>query len=186
MLSFTAPLYTADVGRAERFRPIRVVTRTFSFGMTGPDDSDRVIVPAGFCSDGASVPWFAQFPISNWGKYAQAAIVHDFLYATHLRTRNEADDVFRTAIRVLGSDMETDGWTFRGLFSAEIGYWAVALFGQRGYRDGPYEYGKLAGRAKKRATVKDPPLAEIIIENADDLIAHQSSATQSQSPQNST
>ena len=45
------------------------------FGMT-------VDVPAGFETDGASIPWFARAWLSPWGRVAFAAILHDFLLET--------------------------------------------------------------------------------------------------------
>lgn len=173
-LRFTAPLYTADVGRVERMRPIRVVIRSFAFGLTGPHDPEHIIVPAGFCSDGASVPRLFWGVISNWGKYAQAAIVHDLIYATGLLDRAAADRIFREAIQVLGRDTETDLPTARGQVSSFIGYWAVQLGGAGGYRNGEANYAAMAGRALKRAEKRDPSLAQLIVTDCNDLVAAQS------------
>lgn len=167
---FTAPLYTADVGRAEQRRPIRVVTRPFEYGIDNPDDKHKIIVPAGFCSDGASVPSLLQFPISNWGIYAQAAIVHDLLYATNLMDRKAADEIFRDAISVLGRSLDDDNPTFLGAYSAFAGYWSVRLGGRRAYDEGPTGYKLRAQNAYERAKVKDPSLAPRIIRDPQKLI----------------
>jgi len=42
----------------------------------------QIIVPAGFVSDGASIPWVAQWLIPKEGKWNRPAIVHDYLYQT--------------------------------------------------------------------------------------------------------
>ena len=39
----------------------------------------EVTVPAGFITDGASIPWFARRMFSPTGKYFGAAIVHDYI-----------------------------------------------------------------------------------------------------------
>lgn len=57
-----------------------------------------IVVPAGFESDGASVPrllWGVVFPRDDRQALC-AAIVHDFIYRTHPAhwTRSEADDAF--------------------------------------------------------------------------------------------
>jgi hypothetical protein len=58
-------------------------------------DLPAVTVPPGFCTDLASIPqvfWSLGFP--HTGRYAYAAIVHDFLYWTQTTTQLVADDVF--------------------------------------------------------------------------------------------
>ena len=54
-------------------------------------------VPKGFVTDFASVP---RVPVAYWltGGIAHiSAVVHDYLYSTHLTTRSEADQVFLEA-----------------------------------------------------------------------------------------
>jgi hypothetical protein len=65
-----------------------------------------VIVPAGFKSDGASVPrvfWPTVFPNDD-RKALFAAVFHDFLYRTHpgIWTRSESDSVFFELLRMGG------------------------------------------------------------------------------------
>jgi hypothetical protein len=42
-------------------------------------DTGNVVVPAGFITDGASIPWFLRWRFSPTGKYFGAAIVHDYI-----------------------------------------------------------------------------------------------------------
>jgi hypothetical protein len=89
--------------------------------------SERVIcVPAGTVTDLASVPrvLWAIFP--PHGKYAKAAIVHDYLYAQAIGTKAEADSIFNEAMAVLG----VPKWRRRAMYAA------VRLFG-RGAFDQP-------------------------------------------------
>ncbi|MFO1369079.1 MAG: DUF1353 domain-containing protein [Marinagarivorans sp.] len=66
----------------------------------GPSYS-AVTVPEGFITDLASIPRALFSVLRPDGEYAQAAIVHDYLYWTQRTTREYADDVFRIAMRDL-------------------------------------------------------------------------------------
>lgn len=43
-------------------------------------DHHYIIVPAGFITDFASIPWFCQWRLSKLGPYNESAVVHDYLY----------------------------------------------------------------------------------------------------------
>lgn len=60
----------------------------------GEEPYDRVVVPAGFVTDFASVPraFFSIWPPN--GLYTYPAIIHDYLYWSQCRSREEADDIF--------------------------------------------------------------------------------------------
>lgn len=60
-------------------------------------------VPAGFVTDFASIPRLLWSIIGHpAGRYAQAAVLHDWLYATTAVSRAEADRIFGEAMQVLG------------------------------------------------------------------------------------
>jgi hypothetical protein len=60
---------------------------------------DLYAVPAGFVTDFASVPGFAKAFVPEFGRWAEAAVVHDWLYAIGADgQRREADRVFREAL----------------------------------------------------------------------------------------
>jgi len=65
---------------------------------------DDITVPAGFESDGASIPrlfwWLIGGPFS--GKYRDAAVLHDYLCKHPDYTRKQADDIFLEAMAELG------------------------------------------------------------------------------------
>ena len=87
-------------------------------------------VPAGFSSDGASVPrvfWRIIFPPGDQ-KALRAAFLHDFIYRTHPEgwSRKQADDLFR---RVLIEDGISRN-------SANMAYWGVRLFGVSAWKAG--------------------------------------------------
>lgn len=59
----------------------------------------QVNVPVGYVSDLASVPSILWSAYPPQGRYAIAAIVHDYLYWVQDRKRAEADDIFFTAMQ---------------------------------------------------------------------------------------
>ena len=80
-------------------------------------------IPAGFKSDGASVPrffWRSVFPPGD-SRALTAAFAHDFVYRTHPEgwTRKMADDMFYDLLRE-----NRVPW-----FNAQGAYWGVRLFG---------------------------------------------------------
>jgi hypothetical protein len=72
-------------------------------------DSDvvgcRLIIPAGFITDGASVPRIPiAYEYAGGGKFFEAAGFHDLLYTTEKYARATADAVLREAILAMGYD----------------------------------------------------------------------------------
>lgn len=96
-------------------------------------------VPAGFVTDFASVP---RLPITfalTGGKAREAAVVHDFLYQTHIANgsvikRRQADLVFLEAMAV----------TNIPLWRRELMYAGVRAGGFMAWRSGPSRYQTLA------------------------------------------
>ena len=85
--------------------------------------TNTLVIPAGFKSDGASVPrffWRSVFPPGD-SRALTAAFAHDYVYRTHPAgwTRKMADDMFYDLLREDGV-----GW-----FNAQAAYWGVRLFG---------------------------------------------------------
>jgi len=167
--TFTRPLYTADVSRLEQGRPIRVILEDFEFHIGDENSPNVVEIPKGYCSDGASVPWFLGWYLEPWGRFAQAAIVHDYLYSTNRRARKESDEIFREAIVVITTDTQDDDPTMYGKCVAAVAYQALRVFGSQGYRTGRTRYGDRARRAKEKVFKRDRPLHDIIIEDPADL-----------------
>ncbi len=60
-----------------------------------------VSVPKGFVTDMASIPRLFWSAVRPDGKYAYAAIIHDYLYWQQDRPRGEADKIFRSAMEDL-------------------------------------------------------------------------------------
>jgi hypothetical protein len=90
----------------------------------GKYPSEHVIrVPVGTVTDLASVPRLLWVIFPPHGKYAKAAIVHDYLYAQAIGTKDEADRIFYEAMGVLG----VPKWRRRAMYAA------VRWFGRGAY-----------------------------------------------------
>ncbi len=170
---FTGQLHIADIGYRENARPVRVVTRPFAFGLTGQDDPNRIVVPAGFCSDGASVPLFFRGMMDSWGRFAQAAIVHDLIYSTHVLSRATADRILHDAIEATDGVAGPDGAPGNARRTADLAYWGVRVGGWYAYRFGKSRYTRRARRAQLSAEKTDPDLARTIITDWHDLAGAQ-------------
>lgn len=74
-----------------------------------------IVVPGGFVTDFASVPWYGRTFISVLGRHSIPAIVHDYLYWEQRCTRAQADEIFKEAM----TEYSTSG------FSKTVAYNAV-------------------------------------------------------------
>lgn len=79
-----------------------VLMRDFGYEVGSVGSGDFIDVPIGFMTDFASVPWFAQWWIPKWGKYGNAAVIHDWLYWSHGRTKETSDRILLEAMAVMG------------------------------------------------------------------------------------
>lgn len=72
------------------------------------DSGEIIVVPEGFETDFASIPWGLWNLFPPLGPYARPAIVHDYLYDVggqvpgRCYTRKQADHIFREAMEVVG------------------------------------------------------------------------------------
>jgi len=103
-----------------RFKdPVYFLTKPISWE---PDQTqapyERVTVPKGFVTDFASIPRLFWSLLRPDGDYVYAAIIHDYLYWTQMRTRRESDQIFEFAMQ----DFEIDPSVVFALHKAvEIG-----------------------------------------------------------------
>jgi len=102
-------------------------------------DGRRLVAPSGFLTDLASTPRKAWAIFPPFGRYSAAAILHDYLYATHAdadgrpMTRKEADRAF------LGLMIEGGTRIWRAVLFHRM----VRIFGGKPWRTGP---GRLAAQ----------------------------------------
>jgi hypothetical protein len=79
----------------------------FVYDIGAKDSGNQVQVPAQFLTDFASVPRPLWWLFPPWGRYGNAAVVHDYLYWEQSRRRAEADVIFLEAMGVLGVSAST-------------------------------------------------------------------------------
>jgi hypothetical protein len=112
----------------EGSRRVAAVAQPFGFVCKlGSKERLAVVVPAGYVTDFASIPKAVHFIISPFGKHAEAAVVHDWLYTLgkprDRKGRRIADKAFVKALRLLDVS-----W-----FTRQIMFWAVRFGGADGY-----------------------------------------------------
>lgn len=89
-----------------------------TYEVGAPGSGRAITVPAGFVTDGASVPRFLWWLLPTWGRYSRAAVIHDHLCVLidngtpHplAPTRRAADAIFFDAMGALGVGLITR-WT---------------------------------------------------------------------------
>ncbi|MEZ5937524.1 MAG: DUF1353 domain-containing protein [Hyphomonadaceae bacterium] len=112
----------------DKSRRIAAVSQPFGF-VVALSNKKRlsVVAPSGYVTDFASIPRLVQWVISPFGRHAEAAVIHDWLYALGQKgdwgNRRIADKAFVKALRLLQV-----GWLKR-----QVMYWAVRLGGAGGY-----------------------------------------------------
>jgi hypothetical protein len=121
MSSFTTP---ADLRVLDGYR--WELLSDFSYHVGAYPSVVVIMVPAGFITDLASIPRALWSLLPPHGRYAKAAIIHDWLYFTGIGGRKYADDVFLEAMEVL----EVPFW------KRKLMYWAVRAFGGEHYGSG--------------------------------------------------
>lgn len=133
MSSFTSPLIVTPLDCGRRWR----LYEPFQYHIGEMESGIKVLVPVGFTTDFASVPWVFWQLIPYWGKYGKAAVVHDYLYQAKLiivkkdglsfigrPSRKYADEIFYEAMLVGG----TARW------KARLMYLGVRWFGWLAWR----------------------------------------------------
>jgi hypothetical protein len=98
-----------------------ILRSKFSYDVGTEGSGETINVPAGFITDFASVPRIFWWIYPQWGKYGNAAVIHDFLYWEQSKyKKDEADKIFMEGMTVLGV----------GKVTAKILYLAVKYFGK--------------------------------------------------------
>jgi len=96
-----------------------VIMRDFGYDVGREGSGDHIDVAIGFQTDFATIPRPFWVILPQWGRYGNAAVIHDWLYWTQTRPRRAADAIFLEAMGVL----DVSGPIRYTLF------WAVRLFG---------------------------------------------------------
>ena len=121
-----------------------VTRQEFGYDIGQEDSGNSIDVPAGFMTDFASVPRLLWAILPRWGKYGNAAVIHDYCYWEQSRSRKESDRIFREAMDVLKVPA----------FTARLMYRAVRLFGYFAWLGNTQRKAKGLSRIAKAMPVK--------------------------------
>jgi hypothetical protein len=99
--------------------------KPFEYHIGSFPSENVIVVPAGFVTDLTSVPRFLWALLPPHGKYAKAAIIHDYLYEYAIKNKQYADKVFLEAMEVLGVPY----------LQRKLMYLAVKVFGKGNYKE---------------------------------------------------
>lgn len=89
-------------------------------------DNDLIIVPNGYITDFASIPKLFWRVVGHpVGKHGKAAVIHDYLYSSHLYSKKESDRIFYDAMRISGVS-----WWKRSIM-----YNTVRWFGKKAWKN---------------------------------------------------
>ena len=100
------------------------IVESFDFHVGEYPSEEIITVPEGFRTDLASVPRVLWSIFPPHGPWANAAVIHDYLYQTGYKTKKYADRVFLEAMTVLKVPKTT----------RTLMYWAVRIFGKGNYK----------------------------------------------------
>lgn len=114
MSQFTTKLKVEPIGRNKW-----ILQEGFEYHVGHLGSDERIVVPAGFVTDFASVPRIFWPIIDPVGKHGKAAVVHDYCYATACYKRLRSDEIFLEGMEVL----KVKRW------KRKVMYWSVVLFG---------------------------------------------------------
>ena len=118
---------------------------SFGYSVGSENSEDLIDVPLGFMTDFASVPRPLWWIFPRWGRYGNAAVIHDYLYWIRIRSRKESDNIFLEAMRVLQVGFVTRTLLYLGV---RIGGWA-AWWGSKRRRSKDRD--KVATRAPRKS-----------------------------------
>lgn len=118
----------------------------FGYDIGAEDSGETINVPIGFTTDFASIPRLFWIILPKWGRYGNAAVIHDYLYYSQMYSRKRSDGIFLEAMGVL----QVPAW------KKEPIYWAVRFFGFTAWASNRVKrsagYVKIAERKPVRST----------------------------------
>lgn len=120
MSRFTEPLVVTPKPDGKTW----IVLHDFGYEVGAEGSGDVINVPIGTHTDFASIPRLLWAIFPRWGKYGNAAVIHDWLYWDQPRPRKEADEIFLEGMEVL----DVPGWKRKTI------YYAVRWFGWFAWR----------------------------------------------------
>jgi hypothetical protein len=120
-------------------RPEYRLLEAFSYELGGFGSEHAISVPHGFITDFASIPFGLRWLLPPNGRWAKAAVVHDFMYEFSVEfgyRREFCDLIFHDGMKLLGVPIA----------KRLTMYFSVRLFGKRNFGKKAFEiYSKSVG-----------------------------------------
>ena len=120
MSRFTNILIVSPMADGKRW----IIRSDFGYDVSEKGSGESINVPVGFKTDFASVPRLLWGMIPRWGRYGNAAVVHDYCYWSQIYTRKRSDEIFKEGMVVLQVSS----------LLRNIIYYAVRIFGFMAWR----------------------------------------------------
>jgi hypothetical protein len=142
MSEFTEALIVSPLADGKTW----VVLKPFGYDCNEEGSGRRIQVDIGFMTDFASVPRPLWILLPKWGKYGNAAVIHDWLYWVQRPdiSRAQADHIFLEAMTVLN----VAWWQKYPM------YWAVRSFGLLAWWRNQWDRSEKFDRVLHRRVVK--------------------------------
>jgi hypothetical protein len=118
MSKFTQALIVTPLDDGQNW----VVLGEFGYDVGEEDSGDTIMVERGFVTDFASIPRLLWVIFPKWGKYGNAAVIHDWLYWVQTRSRKESDAIMLEAMGILRVSKITRHLIYRAV--RVFGWWA--------------------------------------------------------------
>ena len=97
MSRFTNILLVSPMADGKRW----IIRSDFGYDIGEEGSDESINVPVGFITDFASIPRILWGVIPRWGRYGNAAVVHDYCYWSQTYTRKRSDEIFMEGMTVL-------------------------------------------------------------------------------------
>lgn len=97
MSRFTNILLVSPMADGKRW----IIRSDFGYDVSEEGSGETINIPVGFMTDFASVPRLLWGMIPRWGKYGNAAVVHDYCYWEQYYTRKRSDEIFLEGMIIL-------------------------------------------------------------------------------------
>lgn len=98
MSRFTQSLIVSPLSDGQTW----VLLKDFGYDVKEEGSGEVIDVPVGFKTDFASVPRIFWAILPRWGRYGNAAVIHDYCYWSQTYSRKVSDQIFLEAMGVLG------------------------------------------------------------------------------------
>ncbi len=121
MSRFTNILLVSPMADGKRW----IIRSDFGYDVGEEGSDESINVPVGFKTDFASIPRILWGVIPRWGRYGNAAVVHDYCYWSQTYTRKRSDEIFMEGMTVLQVSS----------LLRHIIYFAVRIFGFLAWRN---------------------------------------------------